>query len=90
MTATVPCLLHAWQHALSQFVLYTKKGIFYLSHFATRLPGLWRTAPGPKIDPLGTLGAWAKFHGRPFLGSGCARGTVHLYSQILKFSCQGE
>ena len=26
----------------------------------------------PKIDPLGTLGAWAKFHGRPFPGSGCA------------------
>ena len=46
MTTTVPCLLHAWQHALSQFVLYTKKMNFYLSQFAAGLPGLWHTTPG--------------------------------------------
>ena len=48
-----------------------KKGIF-LVILCCRITQPLAHYPGPKIDPLDTLGVWAKFRGRPFPGCGCA------------------
>ena len=98
MTTTVPCLLHAWQHALSQFVLYTKKGFFTCHTLLRDCPASSALPQGPKLTLWAPLGPGPSFMAVPSRevgarycapvltkeGSFLARGSRQVHGHVIQ------